>query len=420
MDEIVTREDSTVENDDLGPCPRMTQELVEPTEDVPVFGYVDLGGKSNCVVSPDSQQIAFDLRASIKASPKKAEIAVDWPKIDDVAVNEYGDRKIFVNAFPWLFPGGLGDACESPLTKGEWGKMMLYYEDGRFAEDSLFTFYVTNYVVRHRNTSGGRWYVDKFKNSCPETVEDLKQSIEDGHTGFINTLSYYNQRVKGSTPYWLKKRSELYTWINHHIEKGNGAPMFFITLSCAEYYWPDIISLIKERLEIAGRDTAECYVGSKKMTKLVNEYSIVIQEYFQRRVEIWLETVGHKLFGIEHYWVRYEFAPGRGQIHAHLLAIPKDQSIYELCYSVRKEVDGDTKRAEYMAEWASKKFGLTASVEPGFDAIQVDKSESPSMIRFSSLSDDPVARSADTQKLMKHVQEHGCSGFCMRTGNKNT
>ena len=393
---------------------------LEESDDVPVFGYVDVGGKNKCVTSPEAERITKDLQECIKDSPKKGDIAVDWPKIEETAVNEYGDRKIFVNAFPWLFPGGFGDPCDSPLTKGEWGKMMLYYEDGRFAEDSLFTFYVTNYIVRHRNASGGRWYVEKFKHSCPDNVEDLKQSINDGETSFINALSYYNQRVKGSTPYWLKKRSELYAWINHHIEMGRGAPMFFITLSCAEYFWPDIIDLIRDRLEIAGRDGSDCYVGSPKMSKLVNEYSIVIQEYFQRRVEIWLETVGDKVFGIEHYWVRYEFAPGRGQIHAHLLAIPRDQTIYELCHSVRKEEDGDVRRAQYMAEWASAKFGLTASVEPGFDDLEVEKKNSPSIIRFSSVGESVEERTADTQRLLKQVQEHGCSAFCMRCGNKNT
>ena len=47
----------------------------------------------------------------------------------------------------------------------------------------------------------------------------------------------------------------MYTWINHHIEAGHGPPNFFITLSCAEYLWPDIKRLIEERLKIAGLDT---------------------------------------------------------------------------------------------------------------------------------------------------------------------
>jgi hypothetical protein len=85
----------------------------------------------------------------------------------------------------------------------------------------------------------------------------------------------------------------------------------------------------------------------------------VIQEYFQLRTEAWLETVGKDVFGIKHYWVRYEFAPGRGQIHAHLLAIPEDQSIYELCYNDTKEPNGKAKRAGRISACAAAKFGLT-------------------------------------------------------------
>jgi hypothetical protein len=66
--------------------------------------------------------------------------------------------------------------------------------------------------------------------------------------------------------------------------------------------------------------------NSKNLVQLLDEYSIVIQEFFQKRVEIWLETVGHAVFDIKHYWLRYEFAPSRGQIHAHLLAICGDYS----------------------------------------------------------------------------------------------
>ena len=59
----------------------------------------------------------------------------------------------------------------------------------------------------------------------------------------------------------------------------------------------------------------------QNISKHVNEYSLVVQEYFQERVKLWLQTVGEKVFKIKHYWLRYEFAPSQGQIHAHMLLI---------------------------------------------------------------------------------------------------
>jgi hypothetical protein len=74
----------------------------------------------------------------------------------------------------------------------------------------------------------------------------------------------------------------------------------------------------------------------------VDEYSIVIQEFFEKRVEIWLETVGHGVFDIKHYWLRYEFAPSRGQVHAHLLAI---------CDSLKGKKEA---QAKFLQSWSKR------------------------------------------------------------------
>ena len=91
-----------------------------------------------------------------------------------------------------------------------------------------------------------------------------------------------------------------------------------MTLSCVEYKWPDVRRLIKERMLMAGKNPDMFDVN---VTKFVNEYSIVVQEYFQQRVKIWLKTVGKNVFKIKHHWLWYEFSPSRGQIHAHMLVI---------------------------------------------------------------------------------------------------
>jgi hypothetical protein len=214
--------------------------------------------------------------------------------------------------------------------------------------------------------------------------------------------------------FWHSKRQELYTWINHHVEKGNGAPSYFITLSCCEHYWSDIILLIKERLKLAGKDESECYVGSPKMSQLLNDYAIVVQEYFQKRVEIWLETVGKKVFVIAHYWVRYEFAPGRGQIHAHLLAISNEKTMKKLCHLDLQKPNGKYLCDQRLSSWAKQKFGLTASVKDGFDTREVTPSNSPCSVRFHDICQSEESIFNDKQDLMKFCQYHNCSGFCMK------
>ena len=295
--------------------------------------------------------------------------------------------------------------------------MLIYYEDGRFMKDPIFGFFALNYIIRHRNSSGGKWFVDKFNKDNVQSLEEIRHRISEGDTSFVNSLTYFNQRIKGSAPYWFKKRCELYSWINHHVEQGNGAPMFFITLSCAEHYWPDIFRLIKERMHMAGEDSSQCFYGSKQTSTILNEYSLVVQEYFEKRVEAWLEVVGKPIFGIKHYWVRLEFAPGRGQIHAHLLAISDHLEVYEKCHADMKDpVNGEAKRTQRLSKWAFEKYGLTASVMDGFDKLSVDRENTPCKHRYSEVELENLE--ADTELLMKAVQTHDCNGFCLMADSK--
>ena len=414
---IVVEDDENTENnahEDKGPTPSSSV-----TEEKDVFvstGYVDNGGSAT--LSPDDEDMNEELQNSVDKSSNKRNVSTAWPMSSQTAVNEYSNLKIFARAFPWLFPGGFGDLNDFPQSLGDWGSLMLFYEDARFAQDKIFCFFALNYVIRHRNSTSGGFFINNFQKNCPETLEDLKKSIEDGDTSFINSLSYYNKRVKGSNSYWAQKKAEVYSWINHHVEVGNGVPTFFITLSCAEHYWSDIAVLLKDRLDQAGIDSSACEVGNPGFSQIVNDYTVVVQEYFQERVEQWLNSVGSVIFGIEHYWIRYEFAPGRGQIHAHLLAISREQDIYKLAHDVYHQNDTECAhtRATILSEWAQKRFGLTASVAPEFDDLDLNANAMPTTLRFMDLPTDEENRKKDIQLLLKAVQTHECSGFCMRAG----
>ena len=414
-EEILTRVDNDKTVDDVGPAPKQF-EVVPGTDVVNEFGLVDTGDKAP--LCEHDQAINDELMDATAKSPKKKDITVDWPAIHHNPVSEFGEKRIFVNAFPWLFPGGIGDVKDSPDSPAEWGRQLLYYEDGRFESDQIFGFFALNYIVRHRNSQQGSWFIDKFHKNGPETIEELQDQVKSGNTNFINSLNYWNQRVIGSAPYWFKKKNELHSWICHHVQEGNGPPTFFITLSCAESVWPDIIALVRERMEIAGDAYEECYVGSPQLYGHVNRYALVVQEYFQKRVITWLETVGKQVFRIKHYWIRYEFAPGRGQIHAHLLAIPDNHQIYEACHRDYKKGTQKSlgERAERFAKWAQENLGLTASVaDPsGFDHLNINISNTPCRTRFSDVGDDIHSRRKDFDELMNHVQCHDCSGFCMK------
>jgi Helitron helicase-like domain at N-terminus len=421
-EDLCTQEDECQDpNADMGPIPTITEGILRSGDHVKTFGYID--DSPGSVISPEDREIHNTILRSIEDSPDKRDIHVQWPSHGPVAISEYSPTRIFARAFPWLFPGGFGDVKDYPGDINKWGQYLLYYEDGRFATDKFFSFFALNYITRNRNGNSGNWFVNGFNKGGPQNLQQLKESIERGDKSFVNRLTYFNKRVKGSSAYWFQQRAQVYSWINHHVEAGHGPPTFFITLSCGEYYWPDIIRLLKQRMETAKDPrVSECFAGSTKLTQIINDYSIVIQEFFQERLELWLKEVGKPVFGIAHHWGRYEFAPGRGQIHVHLLAIRKDQTILHLCHKDLQEPNGKTKRAERLAKWSSDHFGLTATVKDGFDQRQTSPNSSPCSIRLSDVvKTDPTLHSTeeDEQNLLKFCQVHECNGFCMRRSKSN-
>ena len=69
---------------------------------------------------------------------------ISFPTISPKASYEYNGLPIFSNAYPWLFPGGVGDLDHVNINiKGYmtlWLRTMILYYDGRFCKDPTFYF----------------------------------------------------------------------------------------------------------------------------------------------------------------------------------------------------------------------------------------------------------------------------------------
>ena len=193
------------------------------------------------------------LQALKHAASSTSSTRINWPQTSRTAVDEYRNN-VFVNAFPWLYPGGIGDINdqhpEQHIEESQWARTQLRYFDGRFQKDPMWCFYALNFVQRHRNKKSGGFFLKDFVTNKPATLRDLIERITNGDTTFIDQLQYFSGKLEGSDAYWRKMKAELYSWISHHIEQGNGPPSLFMTLSCAEYFWPDLQRLINERSNI--------------------------------------------------------------------------------------------------------------------------------------------------------------------------
>lgn len=336
------------------------------------------------------------------------------------SVREYDtSKKIFVNAFPWLFPGGIGglyDSKRGTVPIQEWARHLLRYSDGRFMKDKMFTFYVFNTIQRHINNSKGHFFFksEHFFGKEPPSIEDLQQDLRRGDNTFINKLQYFSEGIRGSDGFWRRKTKELEGWINHHISEGNGPPTFFITLSCAENWWPDLRRLMIDLETNAGnmeqvellRDTGDR--GFTAMAKTVKKWPLYVNEFFMKRAKHFMENVVKEALGIKYYWGRVEFAPGRGQIHLHLLAIAEDQAYLQDYYKAKT----GTEKAEVVAEYAERVLDMTADVDVTDDPeYRESKIDSPLKTRYCECKDKDL----DCKRLAQACLIHHCNDYCLRS-----
>jgi hypothetical protein len=279
-----------------------------------------------------------------------------------------------------------------------------------------------NYAERRRNMQQGQWFVNNILHEDISNIDTLKEKLMENDTKFIQKLQYFAQCVPGSDAYWRNKKAELVSWIGHHVEEGNGAPSLFLTLSCAEYHWKDIEILLNKRKHIAGELPIKLDNITDKV-KAVNDYSLIIQEYFQTRVKDFLENYARDVFGINHYYARFEFAKSRGQIHVHLLAMLGQKSkIKELNQLVYEERQDPVKQAKVADEYLIEAYGLTA-IHPGswsdgtLRTRLISKPEGtcekPDTHPSGQKLCDVTNYMADMCLLCNNCQMHGCSGYCL-------
>ena len=392
---------------DEGPCPFQTRNP-NPEQTYTEESIGSQTSQNTVEFNKQDQLINAALSKSAKSS------SIPWPYTEEKAISEYDDSfNIFPKAFPWLFPGGYGDPFQFHEVKqdlAQWSKKMLQYQDGRFKKDKMWCFYTLNRVTRRMNQSLGGFFINKWYNEGEQSLEEICEDLQAGNKKWLDKITYFTQRVKGSGPYWKTKRNEVYSWINHHVQEGHGSPTFFITLSCAEFHWPDIKRLIQQQHELSNETTP---LTEENYVQYVNDYTLIVQEYFQQRVKNWLDTIGKEIFKIKHYWLCYEFTPTRGQIHAHILTISDFQDIFKQVYDLNYDKE---KQAEFLAKWAKESFDLTSG-KANYDKPDILPMDSkfPAKQYYSDIQNHEI----DDKNSMECFEYHVCSPYCLvSTKNK--
>ena len=197
-------------NNDLGPSDNIDNR-VETEFDV--GGYKSI---APVVLDDHNKNISTQFEQALKTAKENSHNGtnlvgdiMEWPHVENEAINEYSSDDLFVRAFPWLYPGGIGDFKQFKTRKieiDEWISIMIKYEDGRFMADKMWTFYALNYRDRLKNKGRGSFFVNKISQEENKTVEDIIQEVSEGNLTWIDKISYFNGQVKASPGYWREKK----------------------------------------------------------------------------------------------------------------------------------------------------------------------------------------------------------------------
>ncbi|GFH43542.1 hypothetical protein CTEN210_00015 [Chaetoceros tenuissimus] len=410
-------------------CSVAKKQTVNPLEEKTMEMCGVASDRADSLFSVESKQVIDELAEA--TAKKTTPSTIMWPETDENPVDEYTEEDCFAKCYPWLFPGGYGDIShevKSERSKAiEWTKLLLLWEDGRFQHDPCFTFHAFNFIQRHVN-NGSSLTLLKSMFSENKTVDDIKEEIENGNFSTVGKIqNFAAQKIRGSDGWWRSRKHELDSWVAYHLDKGHGPPTLFMTFSCAEYWWNDLLHFLKKKIMntedehlLQSLEEGDEESQRKIQAKLVDKYTASVQVFFQEKLDNWLETIGKNIFNIKHYYLRFEFAKGRGQIHAHMVAITADHELLTEFYHTfcieRKEELG----AELMEEYVTNVLSLTEEIDFDKEKLESEQqklretsessdSSSPLSTNFFSASNHKL----DMCQLCYDVHMHECSDYCL-------
>jgi len=106
---------------------------------------------------------------------------------------------------------------------------------------------------------------------------------------YISMLRHFSRNIKRGDNFWRSKTEDLKHWITHHVARGHGPLTFFVTLSCAENWWPDLKRLLAQLDEKAKNYTQAASIRSGCRIAMANadrRYPLYVNEFFMKRAKI--------------------------------------------------------------------------------------------------------------------------------------
>ncbi len=147
--------------------------------------------------------------------------------------------------------------------------------------------------------------------------------------------------------------------------------------------------------------------------KTSKNYPLFANDFFMKRAWPFMNTVLNVALDIEHYWGGVEFAPGRGQIHLHMLGIAKVKAYLNDFYNAKIMED----KVIVVDKYAREKLDMVANID-----IKDDNRHYFPIHPYSELSRKffEVTDGEEYARLLcQDCMCHHCNRFCMQDNKKN-
>ena len=230
-------------------------------------------------------------------------------------------------AHPHLFPTGKYGykiKRETPLSPVKYFNQRLLNYTQLFASDSDYIFFA-NSIMQQIHLSSQINIAMKKVSSDQLNAGMLSQNFKETVKQFIaNDKAFsFMSNIKGTPAYWKRFLQEVLAMV-----KQLGPPNFFLTLSCADLRWNDLISII---CKLKGQEISDEEINMmsyQERCSLLNSNPVLVARHFQYRVENFFKGIilDGPLGKTQYYAIRVEFQV-RGSPHIHSFLWTKDTPV---------------------------------------------------------------------------------------------
>ena len=292
--------------------------LTEPI-DIPIEIEVDQNKPDELAEETDNPLDHFRLGATETMLVNNVPLVEDLviaPGEDMQPMSILMDEKCEELAHPYLFPTGkFGYKAEREIRLSPvkyFNQRLLNYTQ-KFASDSgLYILCAFSYAA-----SKPRQINIAMKKMCTNqlTAGMLSNNFADTVNSFIaNDRGYsFMSPINGTPAYWKKFLSDVLALV-----KQLGLATFFMTLSCADLRWNELVSIISKLKGEKLTDQQISNMSYFERCSYLNQNPVLLARHFQYRVEIFFKEiiVNGPLGKVTYYAIRVEFQV-RGSPHIH-------------------------------------------------------------------------------------------------------